>query len=177
MRIIRGKYKSKRIQAPTRLPVRPTTDFAKEALFNILENLIEITHLKVLDLFCGIGSISFEFASRGATDILAIDKNFGCIRFVFETSRDLEMKAIRTYKADAFKFVHKTDEKFDLVFADPPYDLSNLNEVPNQVFSADILHDKAWLIVEHPSTVDFSKHNKFVMHKNYSAVNFSFFQN
>ena len=177
MRIIRGKYKSKRIQAPSRLPVRPTTDFAKEALFNILENTVDIPELKVLDLFCGTGSISYEFASRGAKDVLSIDKHFGCVRFVFETSQSLEMSQLRAYKSEAFKFIAKTDEHFDLIFADPPYNLPSLPKIPDAIFSAGILHKQGWLIVEHPAEVDFSEHPKFVMHKNYSAVNFSFFQN
>jgi 16S rRNA (guanine(966)-N(2))-methyltransferase RsmD len=177
MRIIRGKHKSKRIKAPTRLPVRPTTDFAKEALFNILENIVSIHQLKVLDLFCGTGSISYEFVSRGAKDVLAVDKHFGCVRFVFDTSNDLNMSELRAYKADAFKFIQKTEEQFNLIFADPPYDMPDLNKIPDAVFSAGILHKEGWLIVEHPAGIDFKEHPNFVMHKNYSAVNFSFFQN
>lgn len=177
MRIIRGRYKGKRLTAPNRLPVRPTTDFAKEALFNIIENLVTIDGLKVLDLFCGTGNISYEFASRGAGDVLAVDLNFGCVRFVFDTANQLDFQELRSYKSDAFKFINKTTEQFDLIFADPPYNLKTLATLPDEIFNHELLVPEGILILEHPKEHDFSEHPNFFMHKNYSAVNFSFFKN
>ena len=119
MRIISGKYKGKRIVAPKNLPVRPTTDMAKEALFNILNNTYYFDSISVLDLFSGIGSISLEFASRGTTDLTAVDMHTGCTRFLEKVSGELELP-IRVLKADAFSFLSKTNRKFDVIFADPP---------------------------------------------------------
>tara|TARA_Y100000782_G_C10188132_1_gene268128 strand:+ start:730 stop:1266 length:537 start_codon:yes stop_codon:yes gene_type:complete len=176
VRIIRGKYRGKRIVAPTRLPVRPTTDFAKEALFNIIENMFHIEQLKVLDLFCGTGNISFEFASRGAEDILSVDKHFGCIRFVFDTAKSLEFDQLRTYKADAFKFIEKTEESFDLIFADPPYALKNLSALPDLIIANNLLAQDGILILEHGDDIQFENHPNLLMHRKYSSVNFSFFK-
>ena len=122
MRIISGKLKGRRISAPTNLPARPTTDMSKEALFNILNNRLYLDEISVLDLFSGIGSISLEFASRGTEDILAVDKHQGCVQFLEKTSKDLDLP-INTLKSDVFSFLNRTSRKFDLIFADPPYDM------------------------------------------------------
>jgi 16S rRNA (guanine966-N2)-methyltransferase len=123
MRIISGSHKGRRIIAPKSLPVRPTTDRAKEALFNILQHRIDLYEVKALDLFSGIGSISFELSSRGCPDITSVDKHFGCIRFISETTEKLGLDGIHTVKSDVFQYLDRTSARFDFIFADPPYDL------------------------------------------------------
>ena len=122
MRIVSGKYKGKRIEAPKNLPVRPTTDMAKEALFNILNNRYYFDEISVLDLYAGIGSISFEFASRGCTDVTSVDRHQGCVKFLEKTSQALDAE-LRCLKSDALDYLKKTGNKYDVIFADPPYDL------------------------------------------------------
>jgi len=120
MRIISGTFKGKRLQAPKHLPVRPTTDMAKEGLFNILNNRYYFDELKVLDLFSGTGNIAYEFASRGSIDITAVDAHFGCVKYIENTSKELEFQ-INAIKIDVFTYLEKTSDRFDLIFADPPY--------------------------------------------------------
>lgn len=177
MRIISGKYKGKTIQAPKQLPVRPTTDFAKEGLFNIIENSFDINELSVLDLFCGTGNISFEFASRGAKNITSVDANNHCVRFVKETSNSLELKNLQLIKQDVFRFLKRATQQFDFIFADPPYQLKELVEIPDLIFKNNWLNDGGWFVLEHDKFVEFSKHPNFFQHRKYGNVNFSFFQN
>lgn len=176
MRIIGGRYKGKRLQAPSGLPTRPTTDFAKEALFNIVENQIEITETDVLDLFGGIGGISFEFASRGAKSVTSVERNNKCCRFINQTIRELDLDNLSVTQYDAFKYVAKSKKKFNLIFADPPYELKEAATLPDLIFEKELLQEDGLLIVEHAAQLDFSNHPKFVQHRKYSAVNFSFFQ-
>ena len=124
MRIVSGKYKSRRINAPKNLPTRPTTDIAKEALFNVLNNNYYFEDISVLDLFAGIGSISLEFASRGTEHIISVDNHYACVKFIEATAKDLDAE-ITVIKSDAFKFIEKSSLKVDVIFADPPYDLSD----------------------------------------------------
>ena len=176
MRIISGKHKSKRIQAPKNLPVRPTTDMAKEALFNILNNLYYFNDLVVLDLFSGTGNISYEFASRGTTNITAVDANFGCIKFINETSKILEAD-IHTIKSDVYKYLEKSSAKFDVIFVDPPYDfeLEKFEKIVNQVFDNKLLNNNGLLIVEHSKHTDLSDNKYFSHSKKYGGSMFSFF--
>lgn len=175
MRVIGGKYKGKYFNVKG-FKSRPTTDKAKEGLFNILNNRYYFEDLKVLDLFSGTGSISFEFASRGSNDVTLVEKNFNHYRAISKFLKDEKIEEIKAFKADTFKFLEKTEETYDLVFADPPYDLPNLNEIPDKVFDNNILNENAILIVEHPIEVDFSEHPRFVENRSYSRVNFSFFE-
>src|SRR5690606_40166861 len=140
MRIISGLYKSRRIVAPKNLPVRPTTDMAKEGLFNILNNTFYFDAIAVLDLFAGTGNISYEFASRGTKDIIAVDQDFGCIKFINQTSETFKMP-IKTIKSDVFKFLEKASLKFDVIFADPPYafTLEQFSKIPELVFQNGLL--------------------------------------
>ena len=135
MRIISGKHKGRRITAPKKLPIRPTTDMAKESLFNILNNLYYFDDISVLDLFSGSGNISYEFASRGTERITSVDANFGCIKFINETAEDFEM-SIQTIKSDVFKFLEKATSKSTIIFADPPYDypVEKFAKIPELVF-------------------------------------------
>ena len=140
MRIISGKHKSKRITAPKKLPVRPTTDMAKEGLFNILNNSYYFEDLAVLDLFAGTGNISYEFASRGSTDIIAVDADYGCVNFINQTSKELDL-GISTIKGDVFKYLESTKGKFNIIFADPPYNIpfEDFCKIPELVFAQNML--------------------------------------
>ena len=177
MRIISGKLKGKRINAPKNLPVRPTTDMAKESLFNILNNLYYFDAVSVIDLFSGTGNIAYEFASRGTQSIYAIDGNFGCVRFIHKTAKELELP-INPYKSDVFKFLEKTDLKADIIFADPPYNLavSEFLKIVALVFKKDMLHKDGVLIVEHSKHMEISQHPKFAYSKKYGGSVFSFFE-
>ena len=176
MRIIAGKFKGRVLHPPKGLPVRPTTDFAKTALFNILSNRIDFEECKVLDLFAGTGSISFEFSSRGCPKVVAVDKDFGCIRFIKETTEKLGIIGLSANKADVFGFIKTYSGSFDLIFCDPPYDLEKLDSIPDALFSTNLLSEGGILLLEHPGRVDFSKHPNFREHRNYGKVNFSFFE-
>jgi len=178
MRIISGKFKSKRLQAPKKLPVRPTTDMAKEALFNILNNLYYFNDLVVLDLFSGTGNISYEFASRGTTNITAVDAHFGCVKFINETAKILETD-IHTIKSDVFKYLEKTSSKFDVIFVDPPYDfeLEKFEKIVNLVFDNNLLNNDGLLVVEHSKHTKLDTHSKISYQKKYGGNMFSFFEN
>ena len=121
MRIIGGIHKRRIVQPPQKLPVRPTTDKAKESLFNILNNIIDFTGISSLDLFAGTGNISFELASRGCSSVISVDKDFGCVKFITKVKNDLNMDNLVVSRQDAFRFINATNQKFDLIFADPPY--------------------------------------------------------
>lgn len=178
MRIISGKYKGKRLKAPKRLPVRPTTDMAKEALFNILNNNYYFEDLAVLDLFSGTGNISFEFASRGVTTIKAIDQNIHCVQFIAKTARELNF-TIEVVKSDVFKFLERTTNGYDLIFADPPYnlDLDSFSSIAKLVFSNDLLIEEGLLIIEHSEQTDLSELPYFTEKRKYGSSIFSFFKN
>lgn len=175
MRIIGGLHKGKVIKVTKDLPVRPTTDFAKEGLFNILSNKIDFEGLKVLDLFSGTGHISLEFGSRGAQHLVAVDKHFKCVGFLKSMSRELKLPILVT-KADVFEFLQKASASFDLIFADPPYDLPNIAEIHRLVFQNNLLAKDGLLIIEHGSKTDLSALPGFTALRNYGNVNFSFFE-
>ena len=180
MRIISGTLKGKRITAPTNLPVRPTTDFAKEALFNILNNEWYFDEITVLDLFSGIGSISLEFASRGAKKVTSVDNFYGCIKFLDETSKQLKLdEKITTIKSDVLKYLEKpATKKFDIIFADPPYDMEveSYKKIVELIFANQWLDEGGNFVLEHPSNISFDEHPNFVQHKKYGNVHFSFFE-
>lgn len=178
MRIISGKHKSRRLSAPKNLPVRPTTDMAKESLFNILNNTYYFDGISVIDLFSGTGNISYEFASRGTKDIYAIDAHFGCIKFINETAKALELP-INTFKSDVYKFLEKTSLQTDVIFADPPYDFEEEQflKIVDLVFTRNLLKEEGVLIVEHSKHTDLSKHKNHSYDKRYGGNVFSFFEN
>ncbi|MDD4741763.1 MAG: RsmD family RNA methyltransferase [Bacteroidales bacterium] len=177
MRIIGGTHKGRRITPPPRLPVRPTTDLAKESLFNILNNLIDFEDLRVLDLFAGTGSISFEFASRQAAVVDCVDVNFKCLEFVRATAKELHLDNIRTFRADVFKFLKRPPtQPYDLIFSDAPFDLEQVVGLPEIIYGQGWLKKDAWLIIEHPRSVDFTRQQYFDQQRNYGKVNFSFFR-
>jgi 16S rRNA (guanine966-N2)-methyltransferase len=177
MRIIGGKLKGIRLHPPKNLPVRPTTDMAKEALFNILQNQFTLSALKVLDLFSGTGNLSLEFASREALEITAVDQNFGCYNFLKKTAQEQSLNQIKPIKSDVFKFLNQETEQFDLIFADPPYDLPRIPEIAKIVFEKNLLNKDGVLIIEHQSMQDLSNHPNFKEKRKYGYSSFSFFVN
>lgn len=177
MRIISGKFKSKRIIAPKKLPIRPTTDIAKEGLFNILNNRIHFQDISVLDLFSGSGNITYEFISRGTQNITAVDQHYGCVKFIKETSQELD-GSVNIIKSDVFKYLEKVNTKFDLIFADPPYDFSEelFEKIVQLVFENDFLEKDGVLIIEHSKhTVHLKNHTYFTEERRYGGSVFSFF--
>lgn len=176
MRIISGKYKGKRLMAPKTLPVRPTTDFAKEALFNILNNRISFNEVTFLDLFAGTGNISFEMASRGTKNITAVDSDFGCIKYIQKISDELDF-GIQTIKSDVFSFLEKNKQSFDIIFADPPYDftIEQFEKIIHTVFENNLLHTDGFLVIEHSKHTDLSSIQNFSEVRKYGGSMFSFF--
>lgn len=177
MRIVSGKYKGRRITAPKQLPVRPTTDMAKEALFNILNNLYYFDDISVLDLFSGTGNISYEFASRGTEQITAVDGNYGCLKFINQTAESFDMP-INTIKSDVYKFLEKSKQKHDIIFADPPYgfELEEFAKIPELVFKNQLLKDEGLLILEHYKHTKLDELEHFSYSKSYGGNMFSFFE-
>jgi 16S rRNA (guanine966-N2)-methyltransferase len=151
VRITGGQFRGRIIRPPANLPVRPTTDFAKTALFNILSNHFDFEKIKVLDLFSGTGAISYEFASRGTKEIRAVDKDLRSISFIKKTMVELKIAGLQALYADAFKFIDNITEKYDIIFADPPFELEQTDTLPDTVFSRDLLVAGGWLIIEHQS--------------------------
>lgn len=176
MRIISGTHKGRRFSPPKNLPVRPTTDFAKEGLFNILRNQIEIEGISVLDLCSGTGNMTFEFASRGANSILAVDQHFGCVKYIKQLSTELDFKNIRAIKAELFRFVKKLNGTYDIIFADPPYGLDGVELLPDSIFKQEVLAQNGLLIVEHGRELSFEEHPNFSSTRKFGNVNFTFFQ-
>ena len=177
MRIVSGIYKKRHIKPPKNFRARPTTDFAKENLFNILNNNFNFSELTVLDLFSGTGSISYEFASRECISVISVESNFRHHAFIKKTINELGLNQVKAIKSDAFRYVKWCKEKFDIVFADPPYDLKEIESIPDFIFEHQILNKNGWLIVEHGDKTNFSKHAGFVEIRNYGGVNFSIFEN
>lgn len=178
MRIIGGIHKGRRISPPANLPVRPTTDLAKESLFNILNNLLDFEGLMVMDLFAGTGSISYEFASREAALVKAIDLNYKCVAYIKKTAAGFNMDNIQAVRGDVFRYLHHTpDMQYDVIFADAPFDMKEIIELPDLVFEKKWLKKNGRLIIEHPADADFSGHPFFSQQRRYGRVNFSFFEN
>jgi 16S rRNA (guanine966-N2)-methyltransferase len=176
MRIISGKLKGRRIHAPGALPARPTTDFAKTGLFNILQHRIEFENCNVLDLFGGTGSITLEFASRGAQSVTYVDENIRCWKFISEESKKLELNEIKTYRSDVFDFLKNCKSSFDIIFADPPYESGHAAKIPTIVFEKKLLNESGWLIVEHSEKQSMEVIEGFKETRTYGNVGFSFFQ-
>ncbi|MDR0714225.1 MAG: RsmD family RNA methyltransferase [Bacteroidales bacterium] len=176
MRIIGGTYKGKTIAGNTRLLLRPTTDFAKEGLFNILSGRYETVASDVLDLFSGTGSISYEFVSRGAKSVHAVEINPQHAGFIRQTLRKMKIDNIRVIRDDAFHFLNICKVTYDVIFADPPYDMAKLSSLPDEILNRPLLNDHGILIIEHSRRTDFSSHQRLIMHRHYGNVHFSFFR-
>lgn len=177
MRIISGKYKSRRLSAPKKLPVRPTTDMAKEALFNIINNNYYFNQVSVLDVFSGTGNISFEFASRGTEEIIAVDKHIGCVQYINKITEELEFP-IQVIKSDVFSYLEKVKQKHDIIFADPPYnfEITEFFKIVDLVCANNLLKEEGVLIVEHSKHMSLEAHDRFSYSKRYGGSTFSFFE-
>ena len=176
MRIISGTYRGRMITPPRNLRARPTTDFAKENLFNVLGNIVDFEELDVLDLFSGTGSISYEFASRGARSVTSVEINSVHHNFIRQTARDLKFENFYAVKANVFLYLKSCTKQFDLIFSDAPYDLEGSEEVVKTVMERDLLREDGILIFEHSKDKDFSQHENFWQLRSYGSVQFSFFK-
>lgn len=177
MRIIGGKFKGRRFTPPAKnWPTRPTTDFAKEGLFNILNNYFDFEAIKVLDLFGGTGNHSYEFISRGCLDVTYVDKFPGCIAFVKKTAKELAIEAhLNIYKMDVFKFIKYSEERYDYIFAGPPYALPSIDTIPDLIFKNDLLKEEGRFVMEHNPNHQYKTHPHYLEERNYGKTIFSFF--
>jgi len=176
LRIISGKYKGKRISVPRQFRFRPTTDFAKENLFNIISNYFDFEKLSVLELFAGTGSISFEFASRGCIDIDLVEADYKTYMFIDKVISSLNLERINPIKADVFKFIKYCRKTYDIIFADPPFKLEQIDILPSLIFENNLLKEKGWFILEHSKKHDFVRYPYYFDCRVYGSVNFSFFK-
>jgi 16S rRNA (guanine966-N2)-methyltransferase len=177
MRIISGKYKGRRISPPKGLPVRPTTDMSKEALFNVLNNHFSFEGLKVLDLFAGTGNISYEFASRGSTPITSVDGDFGCVKFIKQVAAEYDFNIAAT-KSDVFAFLEKNKTSYDIIFADPPYalDQKTFEKIVLLIFEKELLNEEGMMVIEHSKYTKLNHMINFSFQKSYGGSIFSFFE-
>jgi 16S rRNA (guanine(966)-N(2))-methyltransferase RsmD len=176
LRVISGKIKGIRFSVPKKFPSRPTTDFAKEGLFNVLNNQFSFENAEIIDLFSGTGNISYEFASRGAKRILSVEQNLNCTKYIRETTTKHQLNSIQVIQSDVFQFLQKTQTAVDLVFADPPYDFKKYTELIGVVLSSNLLKNAGLFILEHSKHIDFSHVEHFTYLRNYGGVCFSFFE-
>lgn len=178
MRIIGGRYRRRRFDVPKSFNARPTTDFAKENLFNVLQHLIDLDEAYALDLFAGTGSISVELVSRGCIEVVAVEQRREHADFIRSVARELgEQECLRVLQTDVFRYLRREGAvaEFDFIFADPPYKLAEIANLPDMIFASGRLKPNGLVIVEHPKSFDFSEHCYFVQHREYGSVNFSFF--
>lgn len=176
MRIIRGKYGRRRFEVPKNITARPTTDFAKENIFNVLENNYTIDGTQVLDLFAGTGAISFEFLSRGAASVTAVEMAQTQAGFIRKTAETLGEDSLVLIKGDVFKFISSCSKKFDIIFADPPYDHKDFDKIPGLILGSEMVRPGTVVIVEHSKNHDFSSLPGFSQQRVYGSVNFSIFE-
>ena len=176
MRIIAGSLRGRRLNPPLNLPVRPTTDMARESLFNILNNYVDYEECSVMDLFAGTGAVSVEFVSRGAREVTAVDINAQCTDFIRQSAQQLSLANMHVVRADVFDLLKRLTRKFDIVFADPPYALKELPTIPDIIMEKGLLKEEGIFVLEHGKNYDFSQHPHFVEHRSYGSVNFSIFR-
>lgn len=178
MRIIGGEFKGRRFNPPAKnWPTRPTTDFSKEGLFNILTNYFDFSEMKVLDLFGGTGNHSYEFISRGCRDVTYVDKFPACVAFVKKTAATLGIEDyINIIKIDVFQFIKTSGSQYDYIFAGPPYGLPTLDSIPDRIFEQNLLKPEGWLVLEHNPNHDFKAHPNYWQERNYGKTIFSFFR-
>ena len=179
MRIIGGKFKGRRFYPPAKnWPTRPTTDFAKEGLFNIITNHFHFEDLKVLDLFGGTGNHGYEFISRGCKDVTYVDKFGPCVAFVKKIAEVLEIQDnIKIIKSDVFRFIAYTKEQYDYIFAGPPYGLPTIDLIPDLIFEHQLLKDDGWFVMEHNPNHSYEDHPNYVEQRHYGKTIFSIFKN
>jgi 16S rRNA (guanine966-N2)-methyltransferase len=178
MRIISGSLGGRRINPPANMPhTRPTTDIAKEGLFNILQNNLDFEELKTLDLFGGTGSISYELASRGASDLTIVEKDPKMFDFIKKNAELLKIDNLKLIRSDVFRFIESCSDKFDFIFAGPPYALEAIDELPKLIFERGLLAPSGWFVLEHTPRNDYKDFPFFEMQRNYGTTVFSFFVN
>lgn len=176
MRIIRGKYGRRRFDVPSNISARPTTDFARENIFNVLENLTDLEDADCLDLFAGTGAISFEFLSRECRHVTAVEKASTQWRFISQVAQRLNVDNFTLIRGDVFRFVATCSGKFEIIFADPPYDLPRFGEIPALILGSKMLREGTIFVIEHSRNYDFSNLPHFLEHRVYGSVNFSIFR-
>jgi 16S rRNA (guanine(966)-N(2))-methyltransferase RsmD len=176
MRIIGGEHKGRIIDVSHDFDSRPTTEFAREALFNILANYFDFSEINFLDLFGGTGSISLECGSRGCTRIDLVESNDRAVKFIAKTAQKLNIPGIHAVRMDVFRFLDICKSQYDVIFADPPFDLPKLESIPEAVLSKDILLPGGWFILEHPKRLKFDTHPRFFDQRKYGNLYFSFFK-
>ena len=176
MRIIGGELGGRRVNPPAKMPyTRPTTDIAKEGLFNVLENNLDLASLKTLDLFGGTGSISYELASRGVQDLTVVEKDPAMFAFIQKNAKELGLENYKVVKMDVFKYIEQCKETFDFIFAGPPYALATIDDLPK--LAIPLLNDKGWFVLEHTPLNDYKKYPFYVTERNYGTTFFSIFVN
>lgn len=176
MRIVSGKFRGRHFTPPSNITARPTTDFAKESLFNVLSGYIDLDGATALDLFSGTGSISFECVSRGCLHVSGVEMSERHISFIKKTAADLKIDNLRIYRSDVFRFLDVNNEMFDLIFADPPYQMPEIATIPDCIFAKNRLREGGIFVLEHGKNNSFTEHPHFVEHRNYGNVHFSFFR-
>ncbi|MHA4807595.1 RsmD family RNA methyltransferase [Flavitalea flava] len=178
MRIIGGELGGRRLSPPAKMPyTRPTTDMAKEGLFNILENNLELVQLRTLDLFGGTGSISYELASRGVKDLTVVEKDPAMFAFIQKSAKELGLENYKTIRMDVFRFIAQCTEQFDFIFAGPPYALETIDDLPKQIVSRQLLKANGWFVLEHTPRNHYDGYPLFVTMRNYGTTQFSIFVN
>ena len=178
MRIVSGSLGGRRISPPSKMPyTRPTTDIAKEGLFNILQNQLDFEEIKTLDLFGGTGSISYELASRGANDLTIVEKDQQMFSFIKKTAETLQLNNFKVVKSDVFRFIEQCPEKFDFIFAGPPYALQSIDDLPKRIFEKQLLNDNGWFVLEHTPRNNYENFAHFKSSRNYGTTVFSIFEN
>lgn len=175
MRIISGTHKGRKINPPSNLPVRPTTDFAKESLFNILRNQFSFPNCNALDLFSGTGSISYEFASRECDEIIAVENDALCYDFIKKSIDHYSFEKLQVVKSNVFAFLNFCKKPFDIIFADPPYDSKGIETIPDLVWKKQLIKENGILVIEHSASLNFEKYDHFYEVRKYGKVHFSFF--
>ncbi|MCS6935544.1 MAG: RsmD family RNA methyltransferase [Chitinophagales bacterium] len=177
MRIIGGKLSGQRFEPPKNIPTRPTTDYAKQGLFNMLSHYYNFENIKALDLFGGTGSIAYEFASRGCMDVTTVEIFPRCAAFIRQTARRFNLTQIHVIQTDVFQFIANTPDKYDVIFAGPPYPLPNLRHLPDLIFERNLLLGEGWFILEHNPQYAFDTHAHFYKSRHYGTTIFSIFTN
>ncbi|MBL0271050.1 MAG: RsmD family RNA methyltransferase [Chitinophagaceae bacterium] len=177
MRIISGELGGRRFHPPTHMPyTRPTTDIAKEGLFNILQNNLDFEAIKTLDLFGGTGSISYELASRGVTDLTVVEKDQTMFEFIKKTAKEFNIENLKLIRSDVFKFIQTCSSRFDFIFAGPPYALTNIDDLPRLIAEKKLLENKGWFVLEHTPRNDYKQFPFFRSERNYGTTVFSIFE-
>ncbi|HMN33494.1 MAG: RsmD family RNA methyltransferase [Chitinophagaceae bacterium] len=176
MRIIGGTHGGRKFHPPTKMPARPTTDIAKEGLFNILQNMIDFSSIRTLDLFGGTGSISYELASRGCEDLTIVEQDQNLVQFIKQNCTTFRFENFKVIRSEVFRFINHTQEHFDFIFAGPPYALKNIDDIPKIIFEKNLLNENGIFVLEHTPRNNYETFPFFLKSKNYGTTIFSFFK-